>query len=63
LRVGDAQAFTGAVPAEVAARLLAGAGRAGAFTPAALFGTPLAEACGATYLLGDTPAGEPGRRP
>jgi short subunit dehydrogenase-like uncharacterized protein len=63
LRIGDAQAFTGAVPAEVAARLLAGAGRAGASTPAAMFGLSLAEACGATYLLGDTAAGEPGRRP
>lgn len=53
LRVGDAQRFTGAVPAEVAARLLAGAGRPGAFTPAALFGTSLAEACGGMYLLGE----------
>jgi short subunit dehydrogenase-like uncharacterized protein len=53
LRLGDAQAFTGAVPAEIAHRLLAGEGRPGAFTPAALFGPSLAEACGADYLLPD----------
>ncbi|WP_138444218.1 saccharopine dehydrogenase NADP-binding domain-containing protein [Sinomonas susongensis] len=52
LRLGDAQQFTGAVPAEAVARLLAGGGRPGAFTPAALFGTGLAEACGGTYLSG-----------
>ena len=50
LRLGDAQAFTGAVPAEIARRLLAGQGRPGAYTPAALFGPSLAEACGASYL-------------
>jgi NADPH:quinone reductase-like Zn-dependent oxidoreductase/short subunit dehydrogenase-like uncharacterized protein len=59
LRVGDAQEFTGAVPAEIARRLLAGEGRAGAFTPAALFGPSLAEACGGEYLIDDEadPAG------
>src|SRR6201996_6927949 len=51
LRRGDAQAFTGAVPAEIAGRLLAGQGRPGAYTPAALFGPTLAESCGADYLL------------
>lgn len=51
LRLGDAQVFTGAVPAEIARRLLAGEGRPGAFTPAALFGPSLAEACGADYLV------------
>jgi short subunit dehydrogenase-like uncharacterized protein len=51
LRLGDAQAFTGAVPAEIARRLLDGQGRPGAWTPAALFGPDLAEACGAGYLL------------
>ncbi|MEU6459407.1 saccharopine dehydrogenase NADP-binding domain-containing protein [Streptomyces sp. NPDC047065] len=51
LRLGDAQEFTGAVAAEIARRLLTGEGRPGAFTPAALFGTTLAEACGAAYLL------------
>jgi short subunit dehydrogenase-like uncharacterized protein len=52
LRLGDAQTFTGAVPAEVAHRLLNGQGRPGAYTPAALFGPSLAEACGAEYLTG-----------
>jgi short subunit dehydrogenase-like uncharacterized protein len=52
LRLGDAQTFTGAVPAEVAHRLLDGQGRPGAYTPAALFGPNLAEACGAEYLTG-----------
>ncbi|HEV2634408.1 MAG TPA: hypothetical protein VGX23_04635 [Actinocrinis sp.] len=51
LRVGDAQEFTGAVPAEIARRLLAGEGRPGAFTPAALFGSELALACGGEYLI------------
>src|ERR1700753_3750185 len=50
LRLGDAQAFTGAVPAEIAHRLLAGQGRPGAWTPAALFGPSLAESCGADSL-------------
>jgi short subunit dehydrogenase-like uncharacterized protein len=49
LRLGDAQAYTGAVPAEIARRLLDGAGRPGAFTPAALFGATLAESCGGEY--------------
>jgi short subunit dehydrogenase-like uncharacterized protein len=53
LRLGDAQAFTGTVPAEIARRLLAGQGRPGAYTPAALFGPTLAESCGADYLLPD----------
>ncbi|WP_261399222.1 saccharopine dehydrogenase NADP-binding domain-containing protein [Streptomyces misionensis] len=51
LRLGDAQEYTGAVPAEIARRLLAGEGRPGAYTPAAHFGPTLAESCGATYLL------------
>jgi short subunit dehydrogenase-like uncharacterized protein len=54
LRVGDAQVFTGAVPAEIARRLLAGEGRPGAFTPAALFGPSLALACGGEYLIDDS---------
>jgi hypothetical protein len=53
LRVGDAQVFTGAVPAEVTRRLLAGEGRPGAFTPAALFGPSLALACGGEYVIDD----------
>jgi hypothetical protein len=52
IRLGDAQTFTGAVPAEIAHRLLNGQGRPGAYTPAALFGPSLAEACGAEYLTG-----------
>ncbi|MDR7276133.1 saccharopine dehydrogenase NADP-binding domain-containing protein [Catenuloplanes atrovinosus] len=51
LRLGDAQAYTGAVPAEVTRRLLAGEGRPGAHTPAALFGPSLAESCGGEFLL------------
>ncbi|MFE7031440.1 saccharopine dehydrogenase NADP-binding domain-containing protein [Streptomyces sp. NPDC057621] len=51
LRLGDAQEFTGAVSAEIARRLLAGEGRPGLYTPAALFGPTLAESCGAAYLL------------
>ena len=58
LRVGDAQAFTVSVTAEVAYRLLDGQGRPGAYTPAALFGTGLAESCGGTYLLNQP--GNPG---
>jgi hypothetical protein len=53
LRLGDAQVFTGAVPAEIARRLLAGEGRPGAFTPAALFGPSLALACGGEYVIDD----------
>jgi short subunit dehydrogenase-like uncharacterized protein len=56
LRLGDAQTFTGAVPAEVAHRLLNGQGRPGAYTPAALFGPSLAQACGAEYLTDEAAA-------
>ncbi|MEV4709287.1 hypothetical protein [Actinoplanes sp. NPDC049316] len=56
LRLGEAQAWTGAVPAEVARRLLAGKGRPGAFTPAALFGPSLAESCGGEYLIAENAA-------
>lgn len=52
LRLGDAHEYTGAVPAEIAQRLLAGSGRPGAYTPAALFGATLATACGGEYVLG-----------
>ncbi|WP_082772678.1 saccharopine dehydrogenase NADP-binding domain-containing protein [Actinoplanes sp. TFC3] len=51
LRVGEAQQFTGTVPAEVTRRLLEGEGGPGAHTPAALFGAGLAAACGGEYLL------------
>ena len=50
LQLGDASDATADFAAEVAARLAAGQGRPGAFTPAALFGQGLAEACGGTYL-------------
>ena len=49
LRLGDAQEFTGAVPAELARRLVPGEGTPGATTPATMFGTGLAEACGGEY--------------
>ena len=42
--------FTTEVLVEVAARLAAGAGRPGAYTPGALFGAALAEAAGATFV-------------
>jgi short subunit dehydrogenase-like uncharacterized protein len=50
LRAGDAAEFTAAVAAEVTHRALSGAGRPGCSTPAAMFGTGLATACGAEYL-------------
>ncbi|WP_231446562.1 saccharopine dehydrogenase NADP-binding domain-containing protein [Brevibacterium zhoupengii] len=50
LRLGEAQQFTGTLPAEIAQRLLAGTGRPGVFTPAALFGPELAESCGGVHL-------------
>lgn len=51
VRLGEAQAYTNQVCAEVAVRLLTGDVRPGAFTPVALFGPALAEACGGEYLL------------
>ncbi|GAA3269614.1 hypothetical protein Dvina_10255 [Dactylosporangium vinaceum] len=51
LRVGEAQLWTGTVPAEVVRLLLDGAGKPGAYTPAALFGPTLAEACGGEYQI------------
>lgn len=50
LRLPDASDFTASLAAEVAFRLLDGRGKPGAFTPAALFGATLAEACGGQYL-------------
>jgi short subunit dehydrogenase-like uncharacterized protein len=49
LRLGDAQEFTGGVPAEIARRLVDGEGAPGATTPAAMFGTELAAACGGEF--------------
>ncbi len=51
LELGDASEATADFAAETVARLAAGQGRPGAFTPAALFGPGLAEACGGRYLL------------
>ncbi len=51
LRLPDASDFTADVAAEVAHRLLTGAGRPGVHTPAALFGPSLAESCGGEYAL------------
>ncbi len=53
LRVGEAQAWTGVVPAEVIRRLLDRQGKPGAYTPAALFGPTLAESCGGEYHILD----------
>ncbi|PRY44896.1 hypothetical protein [Umezawaea tangerina] len=51
LKLGDAQTFTGAIPAELAHRLLTTPAKPGSHTPAALYGPTLAEACGAEYLI------------
>ncbi|MEU6716973.1 saccharopine dehydrogenase NADP-binding domain-containing protein [Nonomuraea sp. NPDC046802] len=53
LRLPDANDFTATVAAEVTNRLLAGQGRPGTYTPAALFGSSLAESCGGEYLLAE----------
>jgi short subunit dehydrogenase-like uncharacterized protein len=54
LRTGEAMAFTAAVTATVAERLLANQGQPGAYTPGALFGPELAEAAGGTFLITPT---------
>ncbi len=54
LRLGEAQAATDAITAEVTRRLVRGEGRPGAFTPAALFGYALAASVGGKYSRGDT---------
>lgn len=51
VRLGEAQAYTNQVCAEIAVRLLTEDARPGAFTPVALFGPALVEACGGEYLL------------
>lgn len=51
LRAGEAMDFTARVAAEVVRRLVQGAGRPGAWTPAAAFGPDLAVEAGATFLL------------
>ena len=50
---GQSVTFTATVAAEVAHRLLTGQGRPGTYTPAALFGSSLAEACGGEYLVAE----------
>ena len=55
LRLGEAQAATEAIAAEVTRRLALGNGRPGAFTPAALFGHELAASVGATFARTDGP--------
>jgi short subunit dehydrogenase-like uncharacterized protein len=57
LRTGEASAFTAAVAAEVADRLVRGAGRPGAHTPGALFGPELAVAAGGRLLVDERPVG------
>ncbi|GIL26800.1 saccharopine dehydrogenase NADP-binding domain-containing protein [Actinocatenispora comari] len=62
LRAGEAMAFTAAITATVAARLAAGEGRPGAYTPGALFGPELAIAAGGEFLLGaDGAVADPAR--
>ena len=51
LRTGEAMDFTARVAAGVAQRLVRGAGKPGAWTPAAAFGPGLAVEAGATFLL------------
>jgi len=51
LRAGDAMDFTAAAAAEVTLRLLRGEGRPGAYTPARLFGTGVAQAAGGELIM------------
>ena len=53
LRLADAQEFTTAVTAEIARRVATADVRTGAYTPAALFGSELAEALGGTFVIND----------
>ncbi len=53
MRTGDAMVFTSTVTATVAEQILAGKGQPGAYTPAALFGSQLAEAAGGTFIVED----------
>ncbi|MFZ7088811.1 hypothetical protein [Curtobacterium sp. RRHDQ10] len=50
IRLGDAEEYTIAMAAEVAARLSRGEGTPGASTPATMFGAGLAESVGAVYI-------------
>ena len=51
LRTGDGMDFTADVATLIAARLVRGEGRPGAYTPAAVFGADLATAAGGTFSL------------
>jgi len=59
LRLGEAQAATEAIAAEVTRRLAHGDGRPGAFTPAALFGPELVTGLGGAYVRVQTAAPRP----
>ncbi|MFJ4654870.1 saccharopine dehydrogenase NADP-binding domain-containing protein [Nocardia sp. NPDC088792] len=54
LQTGEGYGFTSRVAATVAARIADGDARAGAFTPAALFGADLARSAGATITIDST---------
>lgn len=55
LRTGEGYLFTSRVAALVATRLADGAGRPGAFTPAALFGAALAREAGGETIVEGVP--------
>ncbi len=52
LRADDGMDYTAAVATEVAVQLAKGAGKPGAYTPAAALGSGIAVAAGGTFLLG-----------
>lgn len=56
LRTGDAMVFTAEVITQVAIRLAADEGTAGAYTPGALFGSKLAVDCGGEIMVDASPA-------
>ena len=53
LQAGEGMDFTARIAAAVAARLLAGDGRPGAYIPGALFGPDLVSEAGAHFVLGN----------
>ena len=53
LQAGEGMDFTARIAAAVAARLLAGEGQSGAYTPGALFGPDLVSEAGAHFVLRD----------
>ena len=58
LRAGEGYDFLAKAAAGVAARLVRGEGRPGAFTPGALFGPDLAVEAGGTFMLGGAPSSD-----